>query len=51
MKQQLSGSAQQIELARQVRKTWGELNPVTRIVKDKTKFSRKQKHKNRHDAE
>jgi len=46
MKQQLSGSAQQIELARQCRKTW-EFNPVSRIVKDKTKFNRKQKHKNR----
>lgn len=28
-----------------VRKGWGELSPVTRIVRDKTKYSRKEKHK------
>lgn len=28
------------------RRDWGEINPVTRIVKDKKKYSRKKKHKN-----
>ena len=28
-----------------VRKGWGELNPITRVVRDKTKFTRKAKHK------
>lgn len=27
------------------RTTWGTCNPVTRVQKDKTKYSRKQKHK------
>lgn len=30
-----------------IRKTWGELNPVTRIVKNKMKYSRKDKYKRR----
>ena len=29
------------------RKDWGNLNPVQKIQKDKTKYSRKQKHKNK----
>jgi hypothetical protein len=35
----------QLEIIKSVRKTWGELNPVTRVVKDKKKYTRKQKHK------
>ena len=35
----------QIALTKLVRKSWGELNPVTRVVRDKTKFTRKDKHK------
>lgn len=31
------------------RTTWGTCNPVTRVQKDKTKYTRKQKHKNRKD--
>ena len=27
------------------RRDWGNLNPVTRVVPDKTKYSRKEKHK------
>ena len=26
-----------------IRKSWGLLNPATRVLKDKTKYSRKQK--------
>ena len=37
----------QVELARTIRGTWGGLNPVTRIVPDKTKYTRKVKHKGR----
>lgn len=34
----------QVEVAKSVRKTWG-FNPVSRVVRDKTKFTRKVKHK------
>jgi hypothetical protein len=27
------------------RRDWGPLNPVTRVIPDKTKYSRKEKHK------
>lgn len=29
------------------RGSWGTCNPVTRVHKDKSKYSRKQKHKNK----
>lgn len=28
------------------RKDWGEVNPVTRTIPDKKRYTRKQKHKN-----
>jgi hypothetical protein len=28
-----------------IRKSWGDLNPATKIVPDKKKYSRKEKHK------
>ena len=34
-----------------VRKTWGELNPVTRVVNSKKGYSRKEKFKNNHSEE
>ena len=34
----------QIALAKSVRKVW-DFNPVSRVIKDKTKYSRKEKHK------
>lgn len=34
----------QLEAIRAVRKTWG-FDPTTRVVKDRTKYSRKAKHK------
>lgn len=36
-----------IELMKSIRGTWNGLNPVTKIVKDKTKYTRKIKHKGR----
>ena len=33
-------------LTPKVRKTWGAMNPATRLVLDKTTYSRKEKHKN-----
>ena len=38
-----------LELARSIRKGWGQLNPVTRVVRDKTKYTRKFKYKNKRD--
>ncbi len=38
------------ENMKKYRTTWGILNPVTKIVPDKTKYSRKKKHK-RKDAD
>lgn len=32
-----------------IRKTWGAMSPITRVVKDKTKFTRKTKHRNKED--
>ena len=37
------------EIYKSVRKSWGELNPITRIVKDKTKYNRKEKFRNKED--
>jgi hypothetical protein len=34
-----------------VRKTWGELNPMTRVVNSKKNYSRKEKFKNSHFEE
>ena len=31
---------------KKIRKDWEEINPVTRIIPDKKKYTRKQKHKN-----
>lgn len=36
---------QQLKAFKSIRKTWGELNPITRVIKDKTKFTRKTKFK------
>lgn len=33
------------------RRDWGNLNPVTRVVPDKTKYSRKKKHKKNYKEE
>lgn len=39
-----------IELYQSIRKDWGNINPVTRVVKDKTKYTRKEKHKKAYDV-
>ena len=36
-----------LELSKSIRKTWGNINPITRVVRDKTKYTRKIKHKNK----
>lgn len=33
------------EAARRIRRDWNGINPATRIIPDKTKYTRKQKHK------
>lgn len=33
------------ELQKTIRRDWGDINPVTKVEKDKTKYSRKQKHR------
>jgi hypothetical protein len=38
----------QIEALRGVRKSWGDMNPVSRVIQDKTKYKRKEKF-NRND--
>lgn len=35
------------EIFKSERKSWGQVNPVTRVIPDKTKYTRKQKHKGR----
>ena len=35
-----------ITYTKKIRKDWEEINPVTRIIPDKKKYTRKQKHKN-----
>jgi hypothetical protein len=40
---------QQLAIIKSVRKGWGELNPVTRVVRDKTKYNRKSKHKGKNE--
>lgn len=34
-----------IELIKCIRGTWNAINPVTKVIKDKTKYTRKIKHK------
>ena len=34
-----------VEIFKAERKTWGEVNPVTRVMRDRTKYNRKQKYK------
>jgi hypothetical protein len=34
-----------VEIFQSERKTWGNVNPVTRVMRDRTKYNRKQKHK------
>lgn len=33
-----------LEILKSIRKTW-EVNPVTKVIPDKTKYTRKEKHK------
>lgn len=39
----------QHDLYKSIRKDWGDINPVTKVDKDKSKYTRKQKHKERFD--
>ena len=32
-----------------IRKSWGVMSPVTKVIRDKTKYSRKPKHRNKED--
>ena len=32
--------------ARRIRRDWNGINPVTKMIPDKTKYTRKKKHKN-----
>lgn len=34
-----------LELYKGIRKDWGDINPVQRVVPNKKKYTRKQKHK------
>ena len=34
-----------VEIFKGERKTWGNVNPVTRVMRDRTKYNRKQKYK------
>ena len=34
------------EAARRIRRDWNGVNPVTKIIPDKTKYTRKKKYKN-----
>lgn len=35
------------EIYQSLRRDWGNVNPCSRIMKDKTKYNRKKKHKKR----
>ena len=35
----------QVELARRIRKDWGDIRPVTQVVPSKKRYTRKEKHK------
>jgi len=37
------------DVYKKVRKSWGDVNPVTKIVPDKKKYTRKKKHKRRYE--
>lgn len=45
MKKKKKKKSTNIELYQSIRKDWGDINPVTRVVRDKTKYTRKEKHK------
>ena len=34
-----------LDLMKSIRKDWNSVNPVTKVMKDKTKYTRKVKHK------
>lgn len=34
-----------LDLMKSIRKDWNGVNPVTKVIKDKTKYTRKIKHK------
>ena len=34
-----------LEILKSIRNTWGNVNPTTKVIKDKTKYTRKIKHK------
>ena len=40
-----------VETFQSVRGSWNGVNPVTKVERDKTKYSRKCKHKPRYDTE
>ena len=37
------------EQMKHIRNSWGDFNPITRIEKNKKKYSRKQKHKKKEE--
>lgn len=37
------------ELYNTIRKDWGDINPVTKVDKDKSKYTRKKKHREKFD--
>ena len=37
-----------MELLKTIRGSWGNINPVTRVERDKTKYTRKIKHREPH---
>ena len=47
MSKRKSGLKSTIELIRQVRGSWHGVNPVTKIIPDKTKYRRRPKHPQR----
>jgi len=47
MKKRTKKQSSNYELYKEIRKDWGDINPVTKVDKNKTKYTRKQKHKNR----
>ena len=34
-----------VELLKKIRNSWNGVNPTTKVIPDKTKYNRKQKHK------
>lgn len=41
----------QYELAKSIRGSWNKINPVTKVIPDKTKYTRKVKHKGKQYSE